>query len=134
MYYPNQQLVGTLNMGDGTVTGIGTTFTSLSTGERIYIHDSGLEYMITVIADDTNMTVTGITYNNSNGSRFSRTSSITGYKRNNTTDPATFEEHYTFDLNNDDDNEFVNGAFFLQLFSSENPIFWVSILTLLQGK
>jgi len=37
-------------------------------------------------------------------------------------------------VDNDDDNEFVNGAFFLQLFSSENPIFWVSILTLLQGK
>jgi hypothetical protein len=108
MYYPTQELVGTLNINNGTVMGIGTTFTSLSTGERIYIHDSGLEYMITAIADDTNMTVTGITYNNSNGSRFSRTSSITGYKRNNTTDPATFEEHYTFDLNNDDDNEYIN--------------------------
>jgi hypothetical protein len=36
-------------------------------------------------------------------------------------------------VDNDDDNEFVNVAFFLQLFS-ENPIFWVSILTLLPGK
>jgi hypothetical protein len=32
-------------------------------------------------------------------------------------------------VDNDDDNEFVNVAFF-----SENPIFWVSILTLLPGK
>jgi hypothetical protein len=108
MYYPTQELVGTLNMNNGTVTGIGTTFTSLSTGQRIYIHGSGLEYMITVIADDTNMTVTGITYNNTSGSNFSTTNSITGYKRNNTSSPTGFTEHYTFDLNNDDDNEYIN--------------------------
>jgi hypothetical protein len=108
MYYPTQELVGTLNMENGTVTGIGTTFTSLSTGQRIYIHGSGLEYMITVIADDTNMTVTGVTYNNTSGSNFSTTNSITGYKRNNTTNPATFDEHYTFHLDNDDDNAYIN--------------------------
>jgi hypothetical protein len=102
MYYPNEQLVGTLNMDNGTVTGTETTFTSLSTGQRIYIHDSGLEYMITAIAGDTNMTVTGITYNNAYGSTFSTTSSITGYKRSNTDDPSTFTEYKTFNLESAD--------------------------------
>jgi hypothetical protein len=36
-------------------------------------------------------------------------------------------------VDNDDDNEFVDVAFFLQLFSLK-IVFWVSILTLLQGK
>ncbi len=102
MYYPTQELVGTLNINNGTVTGTDTTFTSLYTGQRIYIHDSGLDYMITAIADDTNMTVTGITYNNSNGSRFSTTDSITGYKRSNTGDPSEFTEYRTFDFENGD--------------------------------
>ena len=36
-------------------------------------------------------------------------------------------------VDNYDDNEFVDVAFFLQLFSLK-IVFWVSILTLLQGK
>jgi hypothetical protein len=111
MYYPNQKLTGAVTMIDGAVTGVGTTFTSLSTGDRIYIgnyDNSDLEYMITVIADDTNMTVTGITYNNRYESDFFTTNSITGYKRNNTTDPATFEEHYTFNLGNDNGDNYIN--------------------------
>jgi hypothetical protein len=108
MYYPNQKLPGTLTMVDGLVTGVDTEFSSLSTGDRIYINDSGLEYMITAVTGDTRMIVTGITYNNVNGSYFSTTNSITGYKRNNTSSPTGFTEHYTFDLDNDDDNYYIN--------------------------
>jgi hypothetical protein len=111
MYYPNQKLTGAVTMVGGVVTGVGTTFTSLSTGDRIYIgnyDNSDLEYMITEIVDDTNMTVTGITYNNTYESDFFTTNSITGYKRNNTTDPSTFEEHYTFNLGNDNGDYYIN--------------------------
>jgi hypothetical protein len=107
MYYPNQKLPGTLTMVDGAVTGVDTEFNSLSVGNRIHITDSDLEYMITAITGDTTMTVTGITYNNVNGSYFSTTNSITGYKRNNTSNPTGFTEHYTFDLDNDD-NYYIN--------------------------
>ena len=108
MYYPNQKLPGTLTMNNGTVTGVDTTFTSLSTGDRIYIHSSDLEYVITAISGDTSMTVTGVTYNNTSGSNFSTTNSITGYKRNNTSSPTGFTEHYTFNLDNDNDEYYIN--------------------------
>ena len=116
-YLPNERLPGTLSLfTNGGVIGTDTTFTSLSVGDRIYVEISvssgsavrpDLEYMITAIADDTNMTVTGITYIGTFDSYFSTTTSTTGYKRNNT-GPSGFTEYYTFDLANVGSRYYLN--------------------------
>jgi hypothetical protein len=104
-YIPNQKLPGSVDVTNGTVTGYDTTFTSLSIGDRIWVKMNtgnqllgNLEYMITNIVDDTNMTVTGITFANTYDATFYTTDTMTGYKRNNTSNPSGFTEHYTFNL------------------------------------
>jgi hypothetical protein len=105
LFYPNfqDQLIGTLDMVDGVVTGYGTQFTSLNTGAVIYIGDSNLEYIITTITDDINMVVSGLTYNNTYNSFYYSTNTIANcYKRNNVQDGSiNYSEHYTFELSGD---------------------------------
>jgi hypothetical protein len=97
----NNQYPGTVTLNNGTLTGIGTTFTSLSVNDIIHIQNSG-EYRITLITDDDEMTVTGNTYNNISGTNFYGTYQFNqGYKRNNVENPTGYTEHLTFDYIND---------------------------------
>lgn len=98
---------GTINMVDGTVTGTDTVFTNLGVNNVIYINGSSAEYRITSINSDTEMTVTGITYNNTYSSEFFETYSFSyGYKRNNLDDPSTnYSEFKTFSF---EDETYIN--------------------------
>lgn len=103
----DRKYVGTVNLLDGTVTGTDTLFTQeLGTNNVIIIDNT--EYRITAIADDTNMTVTGLTYNNTNGAFYYNVETLSvGYKRNNLDDPSTsFTEYYTFQF--EDETYFNN--------------------------
>lgn len=101
----DQQYVGTVNMIDGVVTGTDTLFTQNLSIDGIIIIDN-TEYKITAIADDTNMTVTGLTYNNTYGAPYYGYEYFSeSYKRNNIHEPSLFNEYHTFQFG---DNTFIN--------------------------
>jgi hypothetical protein len=102
-YFPSDKQQGIININDANVIGTNTLFTELTVGDVIYANN--LNFKITSITDDLNMTIEGIQQINITNLDYYKTSTIEeddnlfkclNWKKNNIIDDDYYREYKTF--------------------------------------